>query len=74
MTNTLYIKKRTLAMRHYRAPLLVAFAMIAIARLAVFGIVPEEVAQYSPFLLLALFPTVWLRSACSCNPVKRTEA
>ena len=74
MTNTLYIKKRTLVMKQYRAPLLLAFAMIAIALLAVFEIVPEEVAQFSPFLLLALFPTVWLRRSCACNPVKGESA
>ena len=42
-----------------------AAAMIAIALLAVFEIVPQEVAQYSPFLLLALFPGAWLGRRCT---------
>lgn len=61
-------------MKQYRAPLLLAFTMIAIALLAVFEIVPQEVAQFSPFLLLALFPSVWLRRDCSCNLLKRSKA
>ncbi len=74
MTNTLYIEKRTLVMKHYRAPLLLAAAMIGIAMLSVFEFVPEEVAQYSPFLLLALFPHAWLRDRKSCNLLKRGAA
>lgn len=54
--------------------LLLATAMIAIAFLSVFEIVPEEVAQYAPFVLLALFPHVWLRSDRSCNLLKRGKA
>ena len=50
--------------------LLLASAMIGIALLAVFEIVPEEVAHYSPFLLLALFPSAWLRDRKSCNLLK----
>ena len=61
-------------MSHYRAPLLLAFAMIGIAFLAVLEIVPEEVAQFAPFLLLALFPHAWLRSERSCNLLKRRAA
>lgn len=61
-------------MKQYRAPLLLAFAMIGIAVLSVFDIVPEEFAQFSPFLLLALFPAVWLRRDCSCNPLKSKSA
>ena len=61
-------------MKQYRAPLLLAFAMIGIAFLSVFEIVPQEVAQYSPFLLLALFPHAWLRSERSCNLLKRKAA
>lgn len=49
--------------------LLLAAAMIGIALLAVFDIVPEEVAQFAPFLLLALFPSVWLRRGRSCSAV-----
>ena len=58
-------------MKQYRAPLLLAFAMIGIAFLSVLEIVPEEFAQFSPFLLLALFPAVWLRRDRACNPMKR---
>ena len=61
-------------MKQYCAPLLLALAMIGIALLSVFEYVPEEVAQYSPFLLLALFPHAWLRSERSCNLLKRKEA
>ena len=61
-------------MKQYRAPLILAFAMIGIALLAVFEIVPEEFAQYSPLFLLALFPGVWLRRDRSCQLPRRTEA
>lgn len=40
-------------MTEYRRPLILAAALIAIALLAVFDVVPEAVAQYAP---LALFP------------------
>lgn len=49
--------------------LLLAAAMIGVAVLAVFDIVPEAIAQWAPFALLALFPGVWLgkgRRAGSC--------
>ena len=49
--------------------LLLAAAMIGIAFLAVFEFVPEEVAQFSPFLLLALFPSVWLGRGRACDHV-----
>ena len=74
MTNKLYIKQRTLPMKQYRAPLLLALAMIGIALLSMFEYVPAEVAQYSPFLLLVLFPHAWLRSERSCNLLKRKAA
>jgi hypothetical protein len=74
MTNTLYIKKRTLAMKQIHLSLLLAAAMIGIAILSVFDFVPEEVAQFSPFLLLALFPAAWLRDRKSCNLLKQGKA
>lgn len=74
MTNTLYIEKRTLSMTQIRKALLLSSAMIGIAFLAILDIVPEEVAQFSPFLLLALFPGAWLRRDCSCNLLKRGAA
>ncbi|MBX7541649.1 hypothetical protein [Qipengyuania sphaerica] len=61
-------------MKQYRAPLLLAFAMIGIAVLSIFEIVPAEVAQYAPFLLLVLFPGAWLRDRNSCNLLKRSRA
>lgn len=54
--------------------LLVAAVMIGIALLAVFDFVPVEVAQYSPFLLLALFPGAWLRDRKSCDLLNGSEA
>ena len=61
-------------MKQATKALFLAAAMIGIALLAVFEIVPEEVAQYSPFLLLALFPGAWLRRDHSCNLLKRSKA
>ena len=61
-------------MKQFSAPLLLAFAMIGVALLSVFEYVPEEVAQYSPFLLLALFPHAWLRGEPSCNLLTRKAA
>lgn len=74
MTNTLYMKKRTLAMKQIHLSLLLAAAMMTIALLSVYDVVPQEFAQFSPFLLLALFPAVWLRRDCSCNPLKSKSA
>ena len=61
-------------MKQIHLSLLVAAAMIGIAVLAVFEFVPEEVAQFSPFLLLALFPGAWLCSDRSCNLLKKSKA
>ena len=72
MTNTLYIKIRTLAMKQIQQALLLAAAMIGIALLSVVDIVPEEIAQFAPFALLALFPLVGNRR--NCNPFKRSKA
>lgn len=45
--------------------LALATAMIAVAILAVFDIIPEQIAQFAPFALLALFPTAWMgRNRC----------
>ena len=54
--------------------LLLASAMIGIALLSVFDFIPEGAAQWSPFLLLALFPGAWLRSDCSCNLLKARQS
>ncbi|NNC53492.1 MAG: hypothetical protein HKO08_10695 [Erythrobacter sp.] len=61
-------------MKQIHLSLLVAAAMIGIAVLSVYEIVPQEVAQFSPFLLLALFPGAWLGSDRSCNLLKKGKA
>ena len=61
-------------MKQIHRALILAAAMIGIALLAVAGIVPEVVAQYSPFVLLALFPKAWLGSARSCTLPKQGRA
>ena len=53
--------------------LMLAAAMIGVAFLAVFDFIPEEVAQFAPFLLLALFPSAWLGSCNSCPGVGATS-
>ena len=57
-------------MKQIHLSLLVASGMIAIALLTIIEAVPEEAAQFAPFLLLSLFPGAWMRGANSCNPVK----
>ena len=47
--------------------MLLAGGMITIAVLAVFDIVPEEIAQYAPLALLAIFPTAWLSRRDTCS-------
>ncbi|MBX7501378.1 hypothetical protein K3181_07985 [Qipengyuania sp. YG27] len=52
-------------MTQIQKALALATAMIAVAVLAVFDIIPEQIAQFAPFALLALFPSAWLgRSRC----------
>lgn len=53
-------------MRQLIPALLLASAMIAIAVLAVFELVPEKAAQFAPLVLLALFPRIWLGSDRRC--------
>ena len=49
--------------------LLLAAVMLSIGGLAVFDIIPEEVAQWAPLALLAIFPGVWLgRGRCGAQP------
>lgn len=53
-------------MKPYRSAILLAVAMIGIAFLAVLDVVPQEVAQFAPMALLAIFPRVWLgRGRCA---------
>ena len=47
--------------------LLLAATMIGISILAIFGIVPESIAQWAPLGLLALFPSVWMGTSRSCG-------
>jgi hypothetical protein len=52
-------------MTQIQKALALATAMIAVAVLAVFGVIPERIAQFAPFALLALFPTAWMgRGRC----------
>lgn len=53
-------------MRQLIPALLLASAMIAIAVLAVFEVVPEKAAQFAPLVLLALFPRIWLGNDRRC--------
>lgn len=62
-------------MKQIHKALLLAAAMIGVGLLSIFDFVPEEVAQFAPFALLALFPGAWLvGNRCSCNPFKRSKA
>lgn len=47
-------------MQQIQKALLLAAAMIAVAVLAVIGIIPQAIAQWAPFALLAIFPGAWL--------------
>lgn len=47
--------------------LLLAAAMIGLSLLAVAGFVPSEIAQWTPFALLALFPSVWMGRSRECG-------
>lgn len=61
-------------MKTYLPAITLAAAMIAVAGLSVFDLAPKEVARYSPFLLLALFPGAWLRADHSCSLLRRNRA
>lgn len=47
--------------------LLLAAAMIGVALLAVFDIIPQAFAQWAPSALLAIFPGVWLGRDRACG-------
>lgn len=53
-------------MTQIQKALMLAAAMIAIAVLAVFGIIPEKIAQFAPMALIALFPSVWMGQGRNC--------
>lgn len=68
MTNTLYTKERFIAMTQTHKALLLAAAMIGLALLAVFGVIPEAFTPWAPFALLAIFPGAWLgRRTCTVS-------
>lgn len=67
MSNTLYIKKRTIDMTQIQKALLLASAMIGIALLAMFNVIPEEFAQWAPLALIAIFPSAWMGSSRKCG-------
>ena len=57
-------------MTQIQKALLLASAMIGISLLAVFEIVPKEVAQYAPIALLAIFPSVWMDTGRKCGAAR----
>ena len=50
--------------------LLLGATLVAIALLAIFDIIPQEVAQYAPLALLALFARVWPGHWRRCLPAR----
>lgn len=72
MTNTLYITERTNAMS-LKPALLFASAIIAIAVLAIFGIVSEKFAQFSVILLPAL-AAIHIARRGSCGGSAKLDA
>ncbi|HBR84288.1 MAG: hypothetical protein CMN68_03540 [Sphingomonadaceae bacterium] len=71
MTNTLYITERTVAMS-LKTPLLFASAIIAIAVLAIFDVIPEQFARFSVILLPALAAIhIARRGSCGCSTKMR---
>ena len=61
-------------MTQTKLAILLATAMIAIALLSVVDILPEEAAQYAPFLLLVMFPNAWLRGDTACRFLTRSKS
>ena len=62
-------------MKQIHKALLLAAAMIGIALLAIADIVPRDVAQIAPFILLALFSGAWLSGdRGGCNLLRRSKA
>ncbi len=79
MTKTLYTKAREFDMTRIhltqiQKALLVAGAMLGIAILAVFEIVPEWVGQYAPIALIVLFPGAWMGRDRACSFTRRGKA
>ena len=72
MTNTPYITERTIAMSPKPA-LLFASAIIAIAVLAIFDVIPEQFARFSVILLPAL-AAIHIARRGSCGGSAKTRA
>lgn len=53
-------------MSRLQQAMLLSAAMLAIACLAIAGFVPEEIAQWAPLALLAIFPSAWLHKRRAC--------
>ncbi|WP_341713016.1 hypothetical protein [Erythrobacter sp.] len=53
-------------MTHTQKAVAMAGLMIGIGVLAVFEIIPEQVAQFGPLALLVMFPGVWLGRTSHC--------
>ena len=57
-------------MKQIHKALLLASAMMIVALLAVFDMIPEAYAQYAPIAMLALFPTAWMGTSRRCMTQK----
>ncbi|MBX7481766.1 hypothetical protein [Qipengyuania qiaonensis] len=51
-------------MTQTRKVLVPVTAMIAVAILAVFDVIPEQIAQFAPVALFALLPGAWIGRNC----------
>ncbi len=60
-------------MKQIHKALLLAAAMIGVAQLAIFDIIPAGFAQWAPLALLAIFPGAWIGSSRRCGS-NRTAA
>ena len=54
MSNKLVIMKKELSMTRFQEALLLGAALIAVALLAVFDIIPEEIARFAPIAVVPL--------------------
>ena len=63
-------RKGPLTMAHIYKALLLAAAMIGISVLAAYNIVPSSLAQWAPFALLAIFPSIWMGDTKTCGAAR----
>lgn len=61
-------------MKHIHTSLLLGFAMIGVALLAIADVIPAEFAQWAPLALLAIVPAAWLRADKTCCGNTRRQA